>query len=82
MPPGSPYSNGAGFEYGQENIYFRIGLVLAILKVVFPDLGLPKQIFIIRETFINRGKWLIGTEVGNDHPEIYRQRSSTESLQV
>ena len=44
------------FEYGQENIYFRIGLVLAILKVVFPDLGLPKQIFFIRETFINRGK--------------------------
>ena len=53
-PRGPP--NGAGFEYGQENIYFRIGLVLAILKVVFPDLGLPKQIFIIRETFINREK--------------------------
>ena len=30
--------------------------MLAILKVVFPDLGLLKQLFIIRETFINRGK--------------------------
>ena len=57
-PRGPP--NGAGFEYGQENIYFRIGLVLAILKVVFPDLGLPKQLFIIRETFINRGNGLRG----------------------
>ena len=56
-PRGPP--NGAGFEYGQENIYFRIGLVLALLKVVFPDLGLPKQIFIIRETFINRGNGLL-----------------------
>ena len=60
-PRGPP--NGAGFEYGQENIYFRIGLVLAILKVVFPDLGLPKQIFIIRETFINRGNGLISLMV-------------------
>ena len=48
MLPGPP--NAAGFEYGQENTYFRIGLVLVILKVVFPDLGLLKQLCIIRET--------------------------------
>ena len=50
--------NGAGFAYGQENTYFRIGLVLAILKVVFPDLELLKQLFILRETFITRGNGL------------------------
>ena len=54
MLPGPP--NGAGFEYGQENTYFRIGLVLAILKVVFQDLGLLKHVFLIRETFTNREK--------------------------
>ena len=57
--PGPP--NGAGFEHGQENTYFRIGLVLAFQKVVFPDLGLLKQLFIVRETFINRGNGLKGT---------------------
>ena len=40
---------------GLENTYFRIGLALAILKVV-PALGLLKQFYIIRETFISRGE--------------------------
>ena len=41
------------------NAYFRAGLVLAMLEVVFPDSGLPKHIFIIRETFINRKNGLL-----------------------
>ena len=32
MPSGPP--NRAGFERGLDNTYFRIGLVLVILKVV------------------------------------------------
>ena len=44
--------NRAGFEHGHKNPYFRVGLALAIPKVVFPDLGLPKQ-------FLSLGKPLL-----------------------
>ena len=49
MQKGSP--NRAGFGHGQEDTYFRIVLVLAILKVVFPELGFSKVGFSIRGTF-------------------------------
>ena len=40
MQKGLP--NRAGFEHGRKTTCFQIGLVLAILKVVFPDLGFSK----------------------------------------
>ena len=48
VPPGPPKS--AGFEYGQENTYFRIGLVLAYSESSILGFGIPKALFIIRET--------------------------------
>ena len=39
-------------------MYFRIGLALAILKVVFPDLGFCKIGFSIRGLFSIRKKGL------------------------
>ena len=48
--------NKAGFGLGRENAYFRIGLVLAILRVVFPDLGFRKISFSIRGLFSIRKK--------------------------
>ena len=54
MQKGLP--NKAGFGRGRENTYVRIGLVLATLKVVFPDLGLPKVGFRVRGLFSIRKK--------------------------
>ena len=48
-----------GFGYGQDNSYFRIGLALAFLKVVFPDLGFSKTGFSIRGLFSIRKKGLL-----------------------
>ena len=47
--PGPP--NRAGFGHGWENTYFRIGLALATLKVLFPDFGFSKFGFSIRGLF-------------------------------
>ena len=70
------FCSGAGFEYGQENAYFRIGLALAGLKVVFPDLGLLKQLCIIREACINRGT---DSRMYQVHGQLARNRTNEDA---
>ena len=50
--------NKAGFGHGRDNTHFRIGLALAILKVVCSDLGFSTIGFGIRALFSIRKKGL------------------------
>ena len=75
---------GLDLSTGMKMPTLELVEIWPILKVVFPDSGLPKHMLIIRETF-NRGNGLLilrGRPLNNNHrksrcePKLFRERAS------
>ena len=57
----------------------RIGLALAILKVVFPDLGLWTQLLLVRETLFFKRKQIIGLSLNGKPQNAWFPLASLET---